>query len=81
MEQTLAAVAVENVSYHFDILYGYIVPERLLASVKVGSRVIVNFGKGRDNKRQGVVFGFQNPEKGKKYKERRSKSITKEKSK
>ena len=69
MEQTLAAVAVENVSYHFDILYGYIVPERLLASVKVGSRVIVNFGKGRDNKRQGVVFGFQNPEKGKKYKE------------
>ena len=69
MEQTLAAVAVENVSYHFDILYGYIVPERFSGCIKTGSRVIVNFGRGKDSKRQGVVFGFQRPEKGKKYKE------------
>ena len=69
MEQFLAAVAVENVSYHFDILYGYVVPERLSACVGIGSRVIVNFGMGKDSKRQGFVFGFHAPEKGKKYKE------------
>ena len=49
MEQTLAAVAVENVSYHFDILYGYIVPERFSSCIKTGSRVIVNFGRGKDS--------------------------------
>ena len=29
MKQCLAFVAVENVAYHFDILYGYAVPDNL----------------------------------------------------
>ncbi len=67
MEQTVVAVGIENVSYHFDILYGYIVPEALFEKVSVGSRVIVSFGKG-NSKRQGIVFGFEKAESGKKYK-------------
>ena len=67
MEQTVAAVGIENVSYHFDILYGYAVPEELNEKIFKGSRVVVNFGKG-NSKRQGIVFGFQKAESGKKYK-------------
>lgn len=67
MEQIVAAVGIENVSYHFDILYGYIIPPELEKKVFVGSRVIVNFGKG-DSKRQGIVFGFEKVEDKKRYK-------------
>lgn len=67
MEQTVAAVGIENVSYHFDILYGYTVPDKLKDKVKIGSRVIVSFGIG-NSKRQGIVFGFEKAEEGKKYK-------------
>lgn len=67
MEQTVATIGIENVSYHFDILYGYTVPENLLEKVSVGSRVIVSFGKG-NSKRQGIVFGFEKAENKKKYK-------------
>lgn len=66
MEQILALVAVENVAYHFDILYGYLIPDNL--SVKVGSRVMVPFGRSNSVKRQGVVFSLSAPESGKSYK-------------
>lgn len=56
MEQFLAMVAVENVAYHFDILYTYLIPENLVHCVKKGSRIMVPFGKGKSNSRQGVVF-------------------------
>ena len=29
MEQSVALIAVENVAYHFDIFYSYIVPDYL----------------------------------------------------
>lgn len=67
MEQVIAGIAVENVSYHFDILYGYIVPKELQQKAKVGSRVIVGFSKG-NSKRQGIIFSFERAEKGKRYK-------------
>ena len=67
MEQLLALVAVENVAYHFDILYGYLVPAQLLDRVRKGSRVQINFSRGK-SQRQGFVFDFAEAEKGKKYK-------------
>ncbi len=68
MEQFLAFVAVENVAYHFDILYTYIVPETLSEKVKIGSRVLVPFGKGTA-KRHGIVFALKSEEAGGKLKE------------
>lgn len=55
MEQFLAYVAVENVAYHFDILYTYIVPQEFCSKVKPGIRVSVGFGTGK-SERQGIVF-------------------------
>ncbi len=60
MEQVLALVAVENVAYHFDILYGYIVPDELKAAIKKGSRVMVPFGRSKTARRQGIVFDLSN---------------------
>ncbi len=68
MEHVLAFVAVENVAYHFDILYGYIVPDELKKRVKLGSRVLVSFGRSKTVKRQGVVFDFGKSESTKGYK-------------
>ncbi len=68
MKQFLANVAVENAAYHFDILYGYKIPEELVGKVRKGSRVLVPFGLGKNVKRQGVVFSVSEPEEGKKYK-------------
>ena len=56
MEQSLALVAVERVAYHFDILYGYLIPEPLRATVQPGTRVLVPFGGGKSGQRQGIVF-------------------------
>lgn len=69
MEQVLALVAVENVAYHFDILYGYILPEELLDKAQKGMRVLVPFGRGKTSKRQGVIFDFSVPEDSIRYKE------------
>lgn len=69
MKQFLANVAVENVAYHFDILYGYIIPEELSEKVKIGTRVLVPFGFGKNVKRQGVVFSVTEKTEDKKYKE------------
>lgn len=56
MEQFLAMVAVENVAYHFDIFYGYSFGEDLKNQIVPGVRVLVPFGKGKNTRRQGVVF-------------------------
>ena len=56
MEHILALVAVENVAYHFDILYGYLVPEEFTYSLKPGTRVLVSFGKSKHTLRQGIVL-------------------------
>ncbi|MBR6479453.1 MAG: primosomal protein N' [Clostridia bacterium] len=53
MGRTVARVAVQNVAYHFDELYSYVVPEG--RDVSVGCRVMVPFGKG-DSARQAVVI-------------------------
>lgn len=56
MEQFLALVAVENVSYHFDILYGYTYGIELKDSVKPGVRVQIPFGRNSKKPRYGIVF-------------------------
>ncbi len=68
MKQFLACVAVENVAYHFDILYGYTVPEELKDTVCKGSRVFVPFGRSKNVKRQGIVFSFEEVNDTKSYK-------------
>ena len=68
MEQSLALVAVEHVAYHFDILYGYLVPEALGDAVLPGVRVQVSFGGGKNAKRQGIVFALDKPQPDKTYK-------------
>ena len=67
MEHILALVAVENVAYHFDILYGYIIPEELAGKAVIGTRVLVSFGNGK-GKRQGIIFRISKAEEGKRYK-------------
>lgn len=71
MEQFLAYVAVENVAYHFDILYAYLIPEKLLSDAAVGMRVQIPFGRG-SSQRQGIIFSISPLEK-----EGRYKSVTK----
>lgn len=68
MKQFLACIAIENVAYHFDILYGYLIPEELKEGIREGSRVLVPFGVGKDVKRQGIVFSFEESDENKKYK-------------
>lgn len=68
MEQVLALVAVENVAYHFDILYGYLLPDELKEKAQKGMRVLVPFGNSKTAKRQGVIFSFASPEEKIRYK-------------
>ncbi len=68
MEHILAMVAVENVAYHFDILYGYLVPEQFIDKVMPGTRVLVSFGKGKHTLRQGIVFEISASDSKKGYK-------------
>lgn len=58
MEQFLAMVAVENVAYHFDIFYSYTVPQELKVQMLPGMRVLVPFGRGKNVKRQGIIFSI-----------------------
>lgn len=69
MEHILAMVAVENVAYHFDILYGYLVPENIVGRVRIGSRVLVSFGRSKQALRQGIVFEMTTSATAKGYKE------------
>ncbi len=65
----VAQVAVDNATFQFDKLYSYLVPASLQALAKVGSMVLVPFGKG-DRPRLGVVLQLaeQPAEKNKKLK-------------
>ena len=62
MKQFLVDVAIENVAYHFDILYTYCVPDNLLNRELKGMRVMVPFGRGKNAKRQGVIFRVSSKE-------------------
>lgn len=66
MKQFIVDVAIENVAYHFDILYSYSVPETFYDKELLGMRVMVPFGRGKNAKRQGVIFSVceKEPEKG-----------------
>ncbi len=68
MEQSVALVAIENVAYHFDIFYSYVVPDELRDKITRGSRVLVPFGKSLSAKRQGVVFRFGEKQENIRYK-------------
>ena len=62
MKQFIVDVAIENVAYHFDILYTYCVPDNLLNRELKGMRVMVPFGRGKNAKRQGVIFRVSSKE-------------------
>ena len=66
MKQFIVDVAIENVAYHFDILYTYSVPDELKNNQLLGMRVMVPFGRSKNAKRQGVIFSVtqKEPEKG-----------------
>lgn len=68
MEHNVALVAIENVAYHFDIFYSYIIPAELIGKVTVGSRVLVSFGRSASARRQGVVFALEEEKEGVRYK-------------
>ncbi len=51
----VAEAAVENTAYHFDRLFGYLVPDAFAEDLQVGCRVMVPFGKG-SQLRQAVVI-------------------------
>lgn len=51
----IAQIALDKVLYHFDKAYDYCIPEALLESTKVGSRVLVSFGSA-GKMRQGIVL-------------------------
>ncbi|MGN0509391.1 MAG: DEAD/DEAH box helicase, partial [Ruminococcus sp.] len=51
----VAKIAVENTAYSFDKPFDYLVPQQLSNRCKVGTRVLVPFGRG-NKKRQGIVF-------------------------
>ena len=64
---TIAKIAVENTTCHFDKTFDYLVPEELRAAAQPGCRVIVPFGPA-NGKRQGVILGVERrslPETGK----------------
>ena len=61
MEGTVAKIALQGATWAFDKLYTYIIPPELLAVVKVGSRVLIPFGRG-NVKRQGMVFRIEKEE-------------------
>ena len=59
MSTLIVGVAVDNTVYHFDKIFDYIVPECFKDKAKVGSRVLVPFGRG-NKKRQAMVMCVRN---------------------
>ena len=53
----IAEVAVQNTAYHFDHLFGYLVPETFAADLQVGCRVMVPFGRGTVLRQAVVILG------------------------
>lgn len=62
MKQFLVDVAIENVAYHFDVLYTYSIPDGYNLKDVIGMRVTVPFGRGKTAKRQGVIFALSEKE-------------------
>ena len=58
MTLSIAQVAVDNATIHFDKLYSYKVPDYLEGRVWPGSMVLVPFGRG-DKPRMAVVLGAE----------------------
>ena len=58
MTLSIAQVAVDNATIHFDKLYSYKVPDYLKGRVWPGSMVLVPFGRG-DKPRMAVVLGVE----------------------
>ncbi len=58
MTLSIAQVAVDNATIHFDKLYSYKVPDYLEGRVWPGSMVLVPFGRG-DKPRMAVVLGVE----------------------
>ncbi len=56
-----AKVAVDKATLNFDFLFSYIVPQNFINDLKIGSIVLVPFGKG-DKLRIGIVLDIQNEE-------------------
>ncbi len=56
-----AGVAVDKATLDFDMLFSYTVPDMFLAEVKIGSIVLVPFGRG-DNLRIGIVLSLEDKE-------------------
>lgn len=54
----IASVAVEKTVYSFDKPFDYNIPDSLTLKAKVGTRVLVPFGRG-DKKRQGVIMSVK----------------------
>lgn len=50
-----AKIAVANTSYSFDKLFSYLIPDSLADKVRIGCRVLVDFGRSKKS-RQGFVF-------------------------
>ena len=50
----IAKVVVENAAYHFDKPYDYLIPAGM--ELAPGQRVLVPFGRGRSQKRMGLVL-------------------------
>lgn len=51
----IAEVAVSGAAYSFDMLFSYLVPDRLSQAIACGCRVLVPFGRG-NRRRIGVVM-------------------------
>ncbi len=49
----IAKIAVDNVKYHFDKLYDYIIPDDMINKALIGCRVMINF---RNSIRQGIII-------------------------
>jgi primosomal protein N' (replication factor Y) (superfamily II helicase) len=58
----VAKVIIDQNSHHTDRPFDYKIPEELFETVKVGSRVLVTFGKGH-KKMEGYVLGIRDIEK------------------
>ena len=61
MEGIVALIAIQGATFAFDRLYTYILPNEYRHKIKVGSRVLVPFGKG-NIKKQGMVFRIETAE-------------------
>lgn len=55
---TIAKVAVNDATIHFDKLYSYLVPEELCGQLWPGGIVLVPFGRG-DKPRMAVVLQLE----------------------